>query len=74
MAGKKGAGWSSEILITAASMGSVRSVGCGAGMGGARVAVLEMAGFNLGRTVEQKPEDISYTGPVIPFEDIFWKK
>ena len=71
---KEGAGWSSEILITAADMGSVRSVGCGAGMGGARVAVLEMAGFNLGRTVEQKPEDISYTGPVIPFEDISWKK
>lgn len=70
---KAGIGWDSNVLITAANMEVTRSLGDGAGVGAARAAILELAGFKVDGNVEQSPEAAAYTGPVVAFEDIPWK-
>ncbi|KAJ6780181.1 hypothetical protein PWT90_04409 [Aphanocladium album] len=67
---REDAGWSSDVFVTAAKVGKASSK---AGMGGVRAAILEMAGFKLEDAVEQQPENISYTGKIVSFDDIVWK-
>ena len=66
-------GHSAQIYATAANMGISTKLGNGAGLGGVRLAVLEMAGFSLQSRVEQRPETKTYAGPVVSFDDIQWK-
>lgn len=71
---KEDAGWSSDVFVTAAGLVQMGKASNRAGMGGVRAAVLDMAGFKLeGDAVEQQPENISYTGKIVSFEDIVWK-
>lgn len=70
---KEGAGWMSDVYITAANTDNSRRLGNGGGMGGARLAILEMAGFTAQHKVEKKAETVTYTGPVVSFDDIVWK-
>lgn len=70
---KEDAGWSSDVFVTAAGHGQAGKASNKAGMGGVRLAVLEMAGFNVGNAVEQKPENVSYDGKIVPFDEIVWK-
>lgn len=67
---KEDAGWSSDVFVTAAGLGRESNK---AGMGGVRAAILEMAGFKLEAAVEQQPDNISYTGKIVSFDDIVWK-
>lgn len=72
---KEDAGWSSDVFITAAGAGHAGKANNMAGMGAVRAAILDMAGFQVAEdVVEQKPDNISYTGEVVPFDDIVWKK
>lgn len=70
---KEGSGWVSDVYITAANMDLRGKLGNGGGMGGARLAILEMAGFSAQQTVEKKAETETYTGQIVPFDDIVWK-
>ncbi|TQV96661.1 ribosome biogenesis GTP-binding protein YsxC [Cordyceps javanica] len=71
---REGAGWSSDVFVTAAGLGQMGKTSNRAGMGGVRAAILDMAGFTLeDDAVEQQPENISYTGKIVSFDDIVWK-
>ncbi|OAA51575.1 GTP-binding domain, HSR1-related protein [Metarhizium rileyi] len=63
----------SHIHITAAGMARPGRLKNGGGLGGVRAAILEMAGFTLQETVTKKPDTVTYTGPVVSFDDIQWK-
>ncbi|KAJ4165403.1 hypothetical protein LMH87_007037 [Akanthomyces muscarius] len=68
------AGWSSDVFVTAAGLGQMGKTSNRAGMGGVRAAILDMAGFKVeDAAVEQQPENISYTGKIVSFDDIVWK-
>lgn len=62
-----------DVYATAADMGISTKLGNGGGMGGVRLAILEMAGFTLGEKVEQQEEKKEYMGAIVSFEDIVWK-
>lgn len=69
---KEGSGWDPDILITAA--GGRHQCSSNGGMGGTRLALLQMAGFTIrGETVEPMPESAAYEGPVVSFDDVVWK-
>lgn len=70
---REGIGAAEQIYITAAGMESPGKLKNGGGMGGVRTAILETAGFKLEETVTKKAETVTYTGPVVSFDDIQWK-
>ncbi|CAM1505735.1 Fc.00g113720.m01.CDS01 [Cosmosporella sp. VM-42] len=67
-------GRATSIYATAAKKGITAKLGNGGGLGGVRSAALEMAGFSLKERIEKRPETATYTGAVISFGDIKWKK
>ncbi|KFA64510.1 hypothetical protein S40285_08923 [Stachybotrys chlorohalonatus IBT 40285] len=69
----KGSGWMPDIYVTAANMDNINKLGNGGGIGGVRLAILNMAGFNPKAEVEQKAEAVAYTGRIVSFDDICWK-
>lgn len=62
-----------NTYVTAAKMDLSRRLGNGGGIGGTRLAILDMAGFSLRERVEKQPEAQAYTGTVVSFDDIVWK-
>ncbi|KAL7811599.1 P-loop containing nucleoside triphosphate hydrolase protein [Trichoderma gracile] len=70
----EGSGWMPDIHVTAAGMDHVPRLGSGGGVGGVRMSILEMAGFDLqDKEVKRKDETVTYGGPVVSFDDIKWK-
>ncbi|KAK4088910.1 hypothetical protein Purlil1_6763 [Purpureocillium lilacinum] len=67
------AGATGDVFITAAGMDTTGKLGNGAGMGAVRAAILEMAGFTLQDKVAKKDEAVTYTGPIVSFDDIPWQ-
>ncbi|KAF7539479.1 hypothetical protein G7Z17_g12410 [Cylindrodendrum hubeiense] len=70
---REGSDRSGEIYATAANMGIANRLGNSAGLGGVRLAILEMAGFDIGERIEKQPETKAYTGAIVSFDDIQWK-
>lgn len=72
---KQGSGWNASVYATAANMSIAKKkrLGNGGGLGGVRLALLEMAGYSIRERVEQQPENAEYSGPIISFDDIQWK-
>lgn len=70
---RAGEGAAADIYITSAGMDSPGKLGNGGGMGGVRAAILEMAGFTLQDKVTKKAEAVTYSGPIVSFDDIQWK-
>ncbi|KAG5913883.1 hypothetical protein E4U42_000819, partial [Claviceps africana] len=66
-------GPAAPIYVTSAGMDTPGKLRNGAGMGGVRAAILEMAGFALQDTVTPKPDTVTYGGPIVSFDDITWK-
>ncbi|KHN95941.1 GTP-binding domain, HSR1-related protein [Metarhizium album ARSEF 1941] len=66
-------GAASHIYITATGMESPGRLKNGGGLGGVRIAILELAGFTLQDTVTKRADTAMYTGPVVSFDDIQWK-
>ncbi|KAM0415831.1 hypothetical protein ACHAPT_013191 [Fusarium lateritium] len=62
-----------SVYATAAKMDTPRRLGNGAGLGGVRLAMLELAGFSSQERIEKQPETKAYTGPIVSFDDIVWK-
>ncbi|KAI5459292.1 P-loop containing nucleoside triphosphate hydrolase protein [Mariannaea sp. PMI_226] len=60
-----------DVYATAADMGISAKLGNGGGLGGVRLAILEMAGFALGERVEQQLETKSYTGTIVSFDELY---
>ncbi|KAG6078159.1 hypothetical protein E4U16_001418 [Claviceps sp. LM84 group G4] len=61
-----------RVLITAAGMDLPHRFRNGAGIGGVRSAILDMAGFSMTSKVTKKAETVTYSGPIVSFEDIEW--
>ncbi|KAG6109569.1 hypothetical protein E4U31_006774 [Claviceps sp. LM219 group G6] len=61
-----------RVLITAAGMDLPYRFRNGAGIGGVRSAILDMAGFSMTSKVTNKAETVTYSGPIVSFEDIGW--
>ncbi|RSL53333.1 hypothetical protein CEP54_010479 [Fusarium duplospermum] len=70
---RSGSDRTTSLYATAAGMDTTRRLGNGAGMGGVRLAILELAGYDIKGRVEQQPETKSYTGEIVSFDDIVWK-
>ncbi|POR34005.1 Putative GTP-binding protein EngB [Tolypocladium paradoxum] len=70
---RAGEGATSDVYVTSAGMDSPGKLGNGGGMGGVRAAILETAGFTLQDKVTKKAEAVTYSGPVVSFDDIQWK-
>ncbi|KAF5705459.1 gtp-binding engb [Fusarium mundagurra] len=71
---REGSGRVLDVYATASKIASVsRRLGDGGGIGGVRLAILEMAGFSLGDKIEKQPETKAYTGKVVSFDDIVWR-
>ncbi|KND88689.1 putative GTP-binding protein EngB [Tolypocladium ophioglossoides CBS 100239] len=70
---RAGEGATADVYITSAGMDSTGKLGNGGGMGGVRAAILEMAGFTLQDKVNKKAEAVTYSGPIVSFDDIQWK-
>ncbi|RSL79312.1 hypothetical protein CEP51_007471 [Fusarium floridanum] len=70
---RKGSDRTMSVYATAAGMETTRRLGSGAGIGGVRLAILELAGYDVKSRVEQRPETKSYTGDIVSFDDIVWK-
>lgn len=70
---REGSDRAADVYATAANMGISTKLGNGGGLGGVRLAILEMAGFALGERVEQQPETKAYSGTIVSFDDIVWK-
>ncbi|CEI69985.1 hypothetical protein FVEN_g7158 [Fusarium venenatum] len=63
-----------DVYATASKIAFVsRRLGNGGGIGGVRLAILEMAGFSLGEKIEKQAETKAYSGKVVSFDDIVWK-
>ncbi|KAM0234030.1 hypothetical protein ACHAP5_010240 [Fusarium lateritium] len=63
-----------DVYATASKIAFIsRQMGNGGGIGGVRLAILEMAGFSLGDRIEKQPETKAYTGQIVSFDDIVWK-
>ncbi|KAG5958405.1 hypothetical protein E4U57_001329 [Claviceps arundinis] len=61
-----------RVLITAAGMDLPHKFRNGAGIGGVRSAILDMAGFSMTSKVMNKAKMVTYSGPIVSFEDIGW--
>jgi GTP-binding protein len=71
---REGSGRTLDVYATASKIAFIsRRLGNGGGIGGVRLAILEMAGFSLGDKIEKQPETEAYTGKVVSFDDIIWK-
>ncbi|KAF4335340.1 gtp-binding engb [Fusarium beomiforme] len=71
---REGPGRVLDVYATATKIAFVsRRLGNGGGIGGVRLAILEMAGFSLGDKIEKMPETKDYTGQIVSFDDIVWK-
>ncbi|KAI1011231.1 hypothetical protein LB504_002715 [Fusarium proliferatum] len=71
---REGSGRVLNVYATASKIASVsRRLGDRGGIGGVRLAILEMAGFSLGDKIEKQPETKAYTGKLVSFDDIVWK-
>ncbi|KAF4976905.1 hypothetical protein FZEAL_6481 [Fusarium zealandicum] len=70
---REGSGRMLDIYATAANMDVSRRLGNGGGIGGVRLAILEMAGFSLADKIERQAETKAYSGQVVSFDDIVWK-
>ncbi|KAI1054969.1 hypothetical protein LB506_006840 [Fusarium annulatum] len=71
---REGSGRVLDVYATASKIASVsRRLGDRGGIGGVRLAILEMAGFSLGDKIEKQPETKAYTGKLVSFDDIVWK-
>ncbi|KAF5569927.1 gtp-binding engb [Fusarium pseudoanthophilum] len=71
---REGSGRVLDVYATASKIASVsRRLGDGGGIGGVRLAILEMAGFSLGDKIEKQAETKAYTGKVVSFDDIVWR-
>ncbi|KAF9767237.1 hypothetical protein IL306_000219 [Fusarium sp. DS 682] len=71
---REGSGRMLDVYATATKIAFVsRRLGNGGGIGGVRLAILEMAGFSLGDKIEKQPETKAYTGQIVSFDDIVWK-
>ncbi|KAK2592016.1 hypothetical protein QQS21_010287 [Conoideocrella luteorostrata] len=66
-------GPAAQTYITSAGMERPGKLGNGGGMGGVRTAILEMAGFTLQERVTKKLDTVTYSGPIVSFDDIQWK-
>ncbi|KAF4507376.1 hypothetical protein G6O67_006018 [Ophiocordyceps sinensis] len=66
------AGAESDVYVTAAGMDLEGKLGNGAGMGGVRAAILQMAGFDVRTEVTKTAENVVYAGPTVSFDDIQW--
>lgn len=66
------AGAESDVYVTAAGMDAHGKLGNGAGMGGVRAAILQLAGFELGANVTKAADNVVYAGPTVSFDDIQW--
>ncbi|KAL6914325.1 hypothetical protein ACHAPO_011720 [Fusarium lateritium] len=63
-----------DVYATASKIAFIsRRLGNGGGIGGVRLAILEMAGFSLGEKIEKQAETKAYSGKVVSFDDIVWK-
>ncbi|KAG6000422.1 hypothetical protein E4U21_005482 [Claviceps maximensis] len=62
-----------RIYVTSAGMDTPGKLRNGAGMGGVRMAILEMAGFMLRDAVTKKADTVTYSGPIVSFDDITWR-
>lgn len=70
----EGEGWNPDIHVIAAGARGRTASSNTAGMGGARRAILELAGYNLKGTVaEEDPSVASYGGDIVPFDEIQYK-
>ncbi|KAM0545162.1 hypothetical protein ACHAPJ_011509 [Fusarium lateritium] len=71
---REGSGRMLDVYATASKIAFVsRHLGNGGGIGGVRLAILEMAGFSLQQKIEKQPETKAYSGPIVSFDDIVWK-
>ncbi|KAJ4266552.1 hypothetical protein NW762_004541 [Fusarium torreyae] len=71
---REGSGRMLDVYATASKIAFVsRRLGNGGGIGGVRLAILEMAGFSLQQKIEKQPETKAYSGPIVSFDDIVWK-
>ncbi|RBQ72237.1 hypothetical protein FVER14953_06488 [Fusarium verticillioides] len=71
---REGSGRVLDVYATASKIASVsRRLGDGGGIGGVRLAILEMAGFSLGDKIEKQAETKAYTGKVVSFDNIVWR-
>ncbi|KAM4063178.1 50S ribosome-binding GTPase domain-containing protein [Hirsutella rhossiliensis] len=66
------AGAESDVYVTAAGMDVDGKLGNGAGMGGVRAAILQMAGFDVRAEVTKTADNVVYAGPTVSFDDIQW--
>ena len=73
---REGDGWVSEIYATAAGWGRRQGgVGSAPGLGGARKAILEhLVGLTLEQKLETRPEDVSYGGELVSWDDLLATK
>ncbi|RGP63134.1 hypothetical protein FLONG3_9995 [Fusarium longipes] len=63
-----------DVYATASKIAFVsRRLGNGGGIGGVRLAILEMSGFSLDEKIEKQAETRAYSGKVVSFDDIVWK-
>lgn len=70
---KEGDAWNPDIYVIAAGAKGRTASSNAAGIGGARRAILELAGYNLRGGVSEDPSVASYDGDIVPFEDIQYK-
>lgn len=71
----EGDAWSPDIYVIAAGARGRTATSNTAGMGGARRAIMELAGYNLrGSVAEEDPSVASYGGDIVPFEDLQYKQ
>lgn len=71
---REGSGRALNVYATASKIAFVsRRLGNGGGIGGVRLAILEMAGFSLGEKIEKQAETKAYSGKIVSFDDIVWK-
>ncbi|KAL4723461.1 hypothetical protein ACLX1H_009958 [Fusarium chlamydosporum] len=68
---REGSSRTLDVYATASKISFVsRRLGNGGGIGGVRLAILEMAGFSLGDKIEKQAETKAYSGKVVSFDDI----
>jgi GTP-binding protein len=62
-----------RVLVTTASLGTIHQVESGGGIGGVKAAILSISDPDSQENIEQKLESFSYSGRIIPFDEIEWK-
>lgn len=70
---KEGDAWNPDIYVVAAGAKGRTATSNAAGMGGARRAILQLAGYDLKGRVSEEPSVATYGGDIVPFEDLQYK-